>query len=814
MLVWAPLPLGSNRPWAAALLALMAWAIVAVHLLLRVRDAVALPGELARRALPWLVAPLVGFTALVGLQLAGVAGFSTLEVAQTRFYLLASLAHLGLVSAVLLCAHSDKRVKWLLFALLGAGVLQAVLAVLMLSGRQTFWYMFYQFAYNGRASGTFPNADHLAGYMELCLSAGFGLLVSQFGGSSASDADRELSWQRKLQHVMQFILSPKMLLRLALVVLVVALVMTHSRMGNGAFFIALLIVGAVIAIVSSKLRRVAMWLVISMVVVDVFIIGQWVGLEKVVDRLQDTVEATQLESEARADGQLDLGRGAAEGKQEESLQDRLRAPRLAAGLIDEAPVFGKGAGTFYLRFPAMKQPAMTGFWDHVHNDYIEIAVDTGLVGLGLLMTAALATLVRAVSLLRDSQPRLHRGVGAAALMALVCMGLHSLVDFNLQIPANAGALLVLMALAWAVPCGKPLVARPKGWKGYKPQDKSSADERPEAAVGGPGAMDDAGGAAGLGSPVGLGGLAGVGPAGGLAATATGAAAASSVDVAAGLGVAAGLPPVPSLAAGVGGIGAGAAGIVPPLGGAGALTRKIKPKPPAPGELTGEQMRGRRTVWSGLSALAVTVWLVLSWIGTPVLLADYGTQRARQLVGSCASHVAQWDEKDWAPVQRQLQWGMAMVPDQGALPVALAQLHACRGAATWEDTATSVAEYQRAIELLRQASSLRPMHAGTLSAMAIAMCGADRPIGEIQDVWRQALRLGPYEAGVQSNLLDVALRVWGEAPSDMKDWTLAYYNAAPVWARKRIYQQAQILQVSDALPAPTPAVGASAPGGAR
>ncbi|MEY4416698.1 MAG: hypothetical protein RIQ53_3991 [Pseudomonadota bacterium] len=767
LLVWAPLPLGSNRPWAAALLALMVWAIVAIHLLLRVRDAVALPGELARRALPWLVAPLAGFTVLVGLQLAGFAGLGTLEASQTRFHLLSSLAHVGLVSAVLLCAHSDKRVKWLLFAMLGAGVLQAVLAVLMLSGRQTFWYMFYQFAYNGRASGTFPNADHLAGYMELCLSAGFGLLVSQFGGSSAADSDRELSWQRKLQHVMQFILSPKMLLRLALVVLVVALVMTHSRMGNGAFFIALLIVGAVIAIVSTKLRQVAMWLVISMVVVDVFIIGQWVGLEKVVDRLQDTVEATQLESEARADGQLDLGRGAAEGKQEESLQDRLRAPRLAAGLIDEAPVFGKGAGTFYLRFPAMKQPAMTGFWDHVHNDYIEIAVDTGLVGLGLLMTAALATLVRAVSLLRDNQPRLHRGVGAAALMALVCMGLHSLVDFNLQIPANAGALLVLMALAWAVPCGKPLVARPRGWKGYKPQDKSSVDAQPEPAV---------------------------------AVT--------------GQDVMAGLPPVPSLAAGVGVGAVGAAGIVPPLGGAGALTRKVKPQPPAPGELTGEQMRGRRTVWSVLSAVAVVLWLSLSWIGTPVLLADYGTQRARQLVGSCASHVAQWDEKDWAPVQRQLEWGVSMLPDHGALAVALAQLHACRGAATWDDTATSIAEYQRAIELLRQVSVLRPMHAGTLSVMAIAMCGADRPIGEIQDVWRQALRLGPYEAGVQSNLLDVALRVWGDAPPDMKNWTLAYYDAAPVWARKRIYKQAQLLQVADALPAPEPAAGASAAGSAR
>jgi hypothetical protein len=31
------------------------------------------------------------------------------------------------------------------------------------------------------------------------------------------------------------------------------------------------------------------------------------------------------------------------------------------------------------------------------------------------------------------------------------MGLHSMVDFNLQIPANAMTLVVLMALVWAMP---------------------------------------------------------------------------------------------------------------------------------------------------------------------------------------------------------------------------------------------------------------------------------------------------------------------------------------------------------------------------
>jgi len=44
------------------------------------------------------------------------------------------------------------------------------------------------------------------------------------------------------------------------------------------------------------------------------------------------------------------------------------------------------------------------------------------------------TMMRSLRLLRDRQPRLSQGVGAATLMALLTIGLHSFVDFNLQIP--------------------------------------------------------------------------------------------------------------------------------------------------------------------------------------------------------------------------------------------------------------------------------------------------------------------------------------------------------------------------------------------
>ena len=68
-----------------------------------------------------------------------------------------------------------------------------------------------------------------------------------------------------------------------------------------------------------------------------------------------------------------------------------------------------------------------------------------------LLLLAAASAWRAARMLPDDQPRLTRGIGVAALTALCCMGLHSVVDFNLQIPANALVFTTLLALVWAVP---------------------------------------------------------------------------------------------------------------------------------------------------------------------------------------------------------------------------------------------------------------------------------------------------------------------------------------------------------------------------
>jgi len=444
-LIWAPWPLGSNRPWGVALLAAVVWASVLLAALGQV-----LKGQPRRSLSPgaWLpVAALVAFAGLAVVQmLPGLGpdgGTLSIDPFNTRRYLLITLLYLGAWLLVLLTIDTRARAEKLLGALLVAGVLQALAAVLLYSAGNTYVLWFASFDQGGRAMGTFVNPDHLAGYMELTLSAGLGWLLSQLGRDAP---DPHAHWRTRVVGVLTWVMSGKMLLRLLLVVLVIALVMTHSRMGNAAFFVSLAITGALVAVRSKRLRRPALWLVLSMAVVDLFIVGQWVGLDRVVQRLKHTAEAS-------SDTLAGFGLANAQPPREETLAQRLEVPRLSLQLVAERPVLGHGGGTYYTAFPPLKHAGLPWHWDHAHNDYVQVASDMGLLGLALWITIGIASAWHAARLLPDGETRVNRGLAVAAIMALSSLGLHSMVDFNLHIPANALTFTVVLAAVWALPAG-------------------------------------------------------------------------------------------------------------------------------------------------------------------------------------------------------------------------------------------------------------------------------------------------------------------------------------------------------------------------
>jgi O-antigen ligase len=127
--------------------------------------------------------------------------------------------------------------------------------------------------------------------------------------------------------------------------------------------------------------------------------------------------------------------------------ERLDIVRDSMAMVAKRPVLGYGLGTFIEVFPRYR----TFYTDYIvnaaHNEYVQVLVELGVTGLILI-------LVLVVLLFRDGMKKAmgwqHDCERAMALAALVgCSGIliHSLCDFNLQVPANAALFSVFAGLA-------------------------------------------------------------------------------------------------------------------------------------------------------------------------------------------------------------------------------------------------------------------------------------------------------------------------------------------------------------------------------
>jgi O-antigen ligase len=89
--------------------------------------------------------------------------------------------------------------------------------------------------------------------------------------------------------------------------------------------------------------------------------------------------------------------------------------------------------------------------DHVHNDYMELLAEMGLLG-ALCGGAFLWILFRdARKSFAAEQGHFSRAIHAAAITSVCGLLLHSLVDFNLHIPSNALLFLLQAHLATVAP---------------------------------------------------------------------------------------------------------------------------------------------------------------------------------------------------------------------------------------------------------------------------------------------------------------------------------------------------------------------------
>jgi O-antigen ligase/tetratricopeptide (TPR) repeat protein len=120
-------------------------------------------------------------------------------------------------------------------------------------------------------------------------------------------------------------------------------------------------------------------------------------------------------------------------------------------LAGEFPLFGTGFATFEQIEPMRRQLAVDGdhdanvVWEHAHNEYLEILVEGGLIGLSLGLLAIGLVYWLGYRALRRREGHSSAGLIFGALLSCTTMVIHNFVDFGLHVPAIALLTTVLCA---------------------------------------------------------------------------------------------------------------------------------------------------------------------------------------------------------------------------------------------------------------------------------------------------------------------------------------------------------------------------------
>lgn len=137
----------------------------------------------------------------------------------------------------------------------------------------------------------------------------------------------------------------------------------------------------------------------------------------------------------------------AETKQEVAGGTRWTIDKDCLRMLAQKPISGWGFGSFPTVYPQYQSFYTNLFVTDAHNDYLQHLVETEALGFAA-MIGFLVTLYRSAwKKIRDWPNEVTGHVALACLMGCTGTLVHSFLDFNLQIPANAAWFYVLCILA-------------------------------------------------------------------------------------------------------------------------------------------------------------------------------------------------------------------------------------------------------------------------------------------------------------------------------------------------------------------------------
>lgn len=117
------------------------------------------------------------------------------------------------------------------------------------------------------------------------------------------------------------------------------------------------------------------------------------------------------------------------------------------------PIAGAGLGGFWAEVPVYHSASGVSTPQQAHNDYLELLASGGLLGAALFVWFAAALVLQARRSV-EAAAGFQRAVMLGAIISIVGLAVHSLVDFGLHITVNALGFMILLGILSLKPTGR------------------------------------------------------------------------------------------------------------------------------------------------------------------------------------------------------------------------------------------------------------------------------------------------------------------------------------------------------------------------
>jgi len=296
-----------------------------------------------------------------------------------------------------------------------------IIAVMIVGVFESLYGMFEFFSGHGQilnleeeglvssVTGTFINRNYFAGYLLMVVPLSVGYLFSRESLQRISYS----GWRHRLASLD----GKTLLLGFGVIVMIVGLIFSASRMGISSLLLSF----TLISFLFRDPQREKKFSKTSVLIFGLALLwAAWIGLDAVLSRFITSTDDFKF---------------------------RWAIWVNTFQILKDFPLFGSGLGTFTYIFPMYRSLHVQGLATHAENDFLQLASEVGLVGIGLLLILFLFLSYKAISGIRLLTHRdSGRYIGMGGLVGILALMFHSLVERNIQVPSNA----FLYTILWGV----------------------------------------------------------------------------------------------------------------------------------------------------------------------------------------------------------------------------------------------------------------------------------------------------------------------------------------------------------------------------